>query len=71
MPGDQLSRIFERYHRAHRCERNDGSHAGLGLAITRRIAELHGGGIRVESIPGRGSTFIIDLPMAGAMHGTA
>jgi signal transduction histidine kinase len=36
--------------------------AGLGLAIARRIVELHGRDIRADSAPGRGTTFAFDLP---------
>ncbi|GGS32192.1 sensor histidine kinase [Actinokineospora fastidiosa] len=61
-PGDQ-SKIFDRFSRgatggasAHR------SGAGLGLAIVRAIAEAHGGGVRLVSVPGQGASFGIDLP---------
>jgi PAS domain S-box-containing protein len=59
----EQSRIFERFYRAPdaRVLRTRG--AGLGLAICREIVDAHGGVLRVESVPGRGSTFIVRLPL--------
>mgnify|MGYP005840258261 FL=1 len=60
-PAD-LPRIFERFYRAeaHRPARGG---AGLGLAITRKIVEAHGGTIQAHSMAGRGATFSIYLPL--------
>ncbi|WP_437821536.1 sensor histidine kinase [Sorangium sp. So ce1078] len=55
--------IFERFERAV-SDRHYGG-LGLGLYIIRRIAEAHGGSIRVQSAPGAGATFIVALPLAG------
>ncbi|XXX82643.1 ATP-binding sensor histidine kinase [Sorangium sp. So ce134] len=55
--------IFERFGRAV-SDRHYGG-LGLGLYIGRRIAEAHGGSIRVQSAPGAGATFLVELPCAG------
>ncbi len=55
---EQLSRPFEQAHR----ENQTLSGAGLGLAIVRHIARLHGGGLTMESQEGQGSTFTLWLP---------
>lgn len=54
-------RIFHRFERATRG--SDKSGLGLGLYIVRNIVELHAGTVRVESEPGKGSTFIVELPL--------
>jgi predicted ATPase/signal transduction histidine kinase len=53
-------RIFDRFERGSSAKRYSG--LGLGLYICRRIVEAHGGWIRVESHPGQGATFIVELP---------
>ncbi len=61
---DYLSHIFEPFNRGVNAEDKGYSGTGLGLGITRRLVELHGGHIRVESRLGKGSTFYFTLPLA-------
>jgi signal transduction histidine kinase len=56
-----LDRIFELFQRLH--GRNEYEGTGMGLAICRKIAERHGGGITAQSAPGQGATFIVTLPL--------
>lgn len=67
IPEDQLSLIFERFHRVDAARTEGG--AGLGLSIARQIAEAHGGGIEVESEPDKGSTFTLMLPKEKGQKG--
>jgi len=56
--------LFERFYRGRSADGTPGS--GLGLAIARNLARLHGGDIKVDSAPNRGSVFILSLPTAAA-----
>jgi signal transduction histidine kinase len=58
---EMQERIFERFTRG--VARRSGTGAGLGLAIVRAIAEGHGGAVRVDSTPGAGATFTIEVPV--------
>ncbi len=61
IPPEAQRRIFDRFER----EKTGGKHAGfgLGLYIVRQLVEAHGGTIHVESRPGEGAAFIVELPL--------
>src|SRR6266516_1630139 len=61
---DDLPHIFERFYRADQTRSHDRGGSGLGLAIVESIVQEHQGSIEVESTPGKGSTFILKLPVA-------
>jgi DNA-binding response OmpR family regulator/nitrogen-specific signal transduction histidine kinase len=62
IPEDEQQRIFEAFHRLQQSDKTSEG-TGLGLAITRRLVELHGGRLGLESIPGSGSCFYFTLPI--------
>jgi signal transduction histidine kinase len=62
IPEDDRERIFEEFYQIDSGPARRWVGTGLGLALVRRYAELHGGHVDVESEPGRGSTFRIVLP---------
>src|SRR5579883_292358 len=64
MEPEDLEHIFERFYRADRARSRQGT--GLGLSIAQMLVEQLGGRIIAESVPGKGSTFSVCLPVPGA-----
>ncbi|HEY0791677.1 MAG TPA: ATP-binding protein [Chthoniobacterales bacterium] len=65
-PGIPLSdqpHIFERFYRVYKDRSRDGGGTGLGLSIVKHTVLAHGGSVGVDSSPGKGSTFILRLPL--------
>ncbi|MEW6447076.1 MAG: ATP-binding protein [Bacillota bacterium] len=63
IPAEHLPYIFEEFRQVNDSATRRYGGTGLGLAIAKRIVELHGGTIRAESVPGKGSAFTFTLPM--------
>lgn len=61
MPGNVVSNLFQKFYRSHR-SRETVAGTGIGLYISKAIAESHGGTISVRSVEGEGSTFTVSLP---------
>jgi len=72
IPEEEVSKIFEKFHRVDRRDSMEKYGHGLGLFICRSLIEAQGGEIWVESTLGEGSVFHFSLPLAGrvdALHG--
>jgi len=63
---EHLEYIFDRFYRSDEARSREAGGAGLGLAISKRIVEAHGGHIGVDSKIGSGTTFRMRLPLASA-----
>ena len=59
---DQM-RVFERFYRTDKSRTRKTGGAGIGLTITKAIVQAHGGTIHCESEPGKGSRFIVTIPV--------
>ena len=62
IPEGQLERIFDRFHQVDGSASREHGGTGLGLALARELARLHGGNVTVRSRPGAGATFRVELP---------
>lgn len=69
IPSNEIDRIFTRFSRASNARASGISGTGFGLYLTRQIAERHGGTVHVESVLGKGSTFVVELPVASDATG--
>jgi signal transduction histidine kinase len=62
--GTERKHIFEPFYRGREAVSRQIQGSGLGLHLVRRIVEAHGGSVSVQSEPGKGSTFVLNLPAA-------
>jgi len=66
IPDEDLSHLFERFHRVKRARGRSYEGSGIGLALVQELVKLHGGAVRVKSEVGRGSTFTVSIPTGSA-----
>jgi two-component system, OmpR family, sensor kinase len=63
MTAEQASRVFERFYRTDRARSRASGGTGLGLSIVAALVAAHGGTVTVDTAPGRGATFAVQLPL--------
>ena len=63
IPKDAQTRIYERFYRVDKARSRETGGTGLGLSITKNVVQLHHGGIKLNSTPGEGTTFLVRIPL--------
>ena len=66
IPAEEMPRLFERFHRIENARGRTHEGSGIGLALVQELVRLHGGSIMAESSLGRGTTFIVSVPLGSA-----
>ncbi len=64
IPAREQPHVFEPFFRGQRAREQQTRGSGIGLSVVQEIVKVHGGGVRVESEPGRGTVFTVSLPAA-------
>ena len=64
IPTEALPFVFDRFYQLDKSRKKEEGHSGLGLAIAKKILELHDRSIEVTSHPGSGTTFSFHIPIA-------
>ena len=62
IPEDQLERVFQPFHQVENAFNRSNNGTGLGLPLSRKLVERHGGTLHLESVPGSGTVAIMRLP---------
>ena len=65
IPDSEQERVFEPFYRG--TDASHGTGSGLGLAIAKGFIEANGGRISAESLPGQGTSFIVELPLSDVL----
>ncbi len=71
IPTESIPRVFERFYRVDKGRAREEGGTGLGLALVKHAARLHGGSVELQSQLGIGSTFKVRLPLRGAQRAMA